>query len=182
MILFALVPIYFGVLAKNSGLVLAANENPLLRIIGFLTNDVVVALALCGIIAAISSTVDSLLCAITSNVAQDFNLSSIGLPRSVHSSRVITLLIGLTAVGGSYIFSSNIIGILAGSYELSVSCLFVPLVISYFKNNLNKNGAYGAILGGLFGFIFFKIYPVGMPRELISLALSCLGLFYWIID
>lgn len=175
MLLFALIPIYFGISARFFGIPVDAHANPLLLIIGYFTNDVVVAFALFGIIAAISSTADSLLCAITSNVAQDFDLSKLGIRSTVNGSRIVTWLIGCIALISSYFMPSNIIEILAGSYELSVSCLFVPLIISYFRNNLNKNAALGAIAGGMFGFVFFKIYPIYLPRELVSLILSAIG-------
>ena len=172
---FALIPIYFGIQAKILGLALPANASPLIPVISHLTNDWVVAFALCGIIAAISSTADSLLCAISSNVAQDFDLGAIGLKSSLRSSQLLTLGIGLAAFIASYLVPQNIISILIGSYELSVSCLFIPLIIGYYNTNLNKNAAFGSVIAGLFGFVFFKLYPIGIPKELAALALSALG-------
>lgn len=177
MLAFALVPIYFGIMAKSAGIYLAPGASPLIPVIRFISSDLVVAFALCGIIAAISSTADSLMCAISSNVAQDFNIRLPGIIDPLRSFQFITALVGILALLSSYMVSSNIISILIASYEISVCCLLIPLIMSYFKNDLNKNAAWGAIGGGLMGFVLFKIYPVMMPREIAALALSALGYF-----
>lgn len=179
MVLFSLIPIYFGVSARTFNLSIDANVNPLLTVIAYISNQFVVACALCAVIAAISSTVDSLLCAISSNVAQDFDLSSIGLKKSLASSQIITFIIGIIALSVSFSLNTQVIEILAGSYELSVSCLFVPLVVSYFKPQLPARAAAAAMLAGLASFIVFKLCltDLAIARELVSLSLSALCYF-----
>ena len=175
MLAFALIPIYFGIQARILGIMVPANASPLIPFIKYMTNEAIVALALCGIIAAICSTADSLLCAISSNVAQDFDFSALGFTNKLKISKIITLVIGTSALICSYFVPQNIISILIGSYEISVSCLLIPLLVSYFYENLNKNAAWGAIVGGLLGIVLGKIYPLYIPKELVALCLSAIG-------
>ena len=174
MLLFSLIPIYFGIQARALGIIVPTDASPLIPFIKYATNDIVVVLALCGIIAAISSTADSLLCAISSNIAQDFDFSLFGSNR-LKISRIITFLIGGAALILSYFIPQNIIGILIGSYELSVSCLLIPLLASYYYDNLNKNAAWGAIIFGFLGFIVGKLYFFYIPKEIVALCLSGIG-------
>jgi len=173
LLLFSLVPIYFGMKAKMMGI--AFTGSPLLPYLEKITGEFVLILAICGLIAAITSTGDSLLCAISSNVAQDFDLSFLGIKNRLKLSKLVTFFIGICAVLASYFVPKNIISILIGSYEISVSCLLVPLLVSYFRKNLNKNAAIGAIIFGFIGFVLFRIVPIPFPREIASLGLSTLG-------
>ncbi len=175
LLLFSLIPIYFGVQAKLLQIPIAADASPLIPTLSLLTNEIILAFALCGIIAAISSTATSLLCAISSNLAQDFDITRFGVTNKLRASQIITLLIGVVLLGASYVFPTNIINILVESYELSVVCLLVPLLICYYKSGLNKNAAIGAITGGLIGFIAFRIVPISFPKEIIALLLSGAG-------
>lgn len=175
MLFFAIIPMYLGMKARLFGLRLVPGTTPLLSILFFLTNDTVVMLAVCGIIAAITSTADSLLCAISSNVAQDFDLSFTGIKNKLFLSKMVTLIIGVSALIASYYVPQDIINILLGSYEISVSCLLVPLLFCYFKKNVKKQAALFAIIFGFVGFVLFRFYPVALPRELATLLLSLLG-------
>ena len=158
---------------KLAGIILPLESDPLLASIEHFTNTTMLAFAICGILAAITSTADSMLCAISSNLAQDFDFSGLGLKKGVHLSKAITLLTGLVAVGASYIITKDIIDILIDSYALSVSGLLVPLLFAYFSTNLKKRAAIFSIVAGLFGFFFFRWFPIaGIPKELAALALS----------
>lgn len=176
-ILFSFIPIYFGMQAKLLNLSIPLSASPIIPLISKLTSSLVATLALCGIIAAITSTADSLLCAISSNISQDFDLSFTGIRNNLTISKWVTFLTGAVAVIASYFVPFNIIKILISSYELSVSCLLIPLLVSYFKDNLNKYAALGSIICGLLGFIIFRIYPLPMmlPKEVAALLLSLIG-------
>jgi SSS family solute:Na+ symporter len=182
LLLFSLIPVYLGMKAKLMGLVVAPNAIPLIPVIKALTNDVVVTLAVCGLFAAIAQTSTSLLCAISSNIAQDFDFSRFGLAKTVRSSQKITLLVGCSMFIASYFISSNIIGILIDSYALSVCCLVIPLVVCYFTDKVPASAAFGAIGAGLFGFVFFRFVQTPLPLEVASLLLSAIGYvipFWW---
>jgi SSS family solute:Na+ symporter len=175
LILFALIPIYLGMKAKMLGLVIPADSSPLMPVIELLTNEFVLMLAVCGVIAAISSTADSLICAIGSNIAQDFDLSFLGIKNKLRQSQLITLSVGVIALGASYLASSNIINLLIESYALSVSCLFVPLLFAYYYENVKKSAAYGAIICGFVAFICVPFWDTTLPKDLLPLALSFVG-------
>lgn len=167
--LFAIIPIYFGIKAKFLGLTFIGN--PILYVVKQLKNDFILIIASCGIIAAITSTGDSVLIAISSNLYPLFKNKK----NNLTSARSITFICGLIAFIVSYYVPGNVIDIIIGSYSLSVSCLFVPIVIGYFKNNLNKNAAICSIFFGLMGFILFRFYPIVIPKEIASLILSFIG-------
>jgi len=177
LLVFSLIPIYFGMKARMLNLNLPLGASPLIPVIEILTNEYVVILAVCGIIAAITSTADSLLCAVSSNVAQDFDFSFLGIKNQLRVSQLITLLTGIIALAASYIVSQNIISLLIASYEISVSCLLVPLLFAYFGTNLKKNAAIGAIMGGLAGFVFFRLYPIVLPKEVAAILVSLVGYY-----
>jgi len=174
LLIFSLIPIYYGMKGQLMNLNLPLGASPLIPVIEILTNEYVVMFAVCGIIAAITSTANSLLCAVSSNVAQDFNFSFLGIKDQVKVSQLITLITGVVTLVASYFVPQDIISLLISSYEISVSCLLVPLLFAYFGSNLHKNGAIGGIIGGLIGFFAFRIYPIPVP-ELAAILLSLVG-------
>ncbi|MDP3889178.1 MAG: sodium:solute symporter family protein [bacterium] len=175
LITFSLVPIFFGMQAKLLNLNIPAGCSPLMVVISLLTNDFFLILATCGIIAAITSTSDSLLCAISSNIAQTFDFNWTGLKNKVRLSQIITLVAGIITLGVSYFIPSNIITILIESYALSVNCLLVPLLFAYYRTDVKKAGAVGAIACGLIGFVFIPFWNTSLPKELLPLTLSFIG-------
>lgn len=177
MIVFALVPIYFGMQARLLGLPIAPGQSPLIPVVEFLTNELIVVLAFCAIIAAITSTADSLLCAISSNLAQDFDFSWVGKHSALKRSQLITLLIGISAVAASYVVPQNIITILTGSYTISVSCLLIPLLFAYFvpAAQLSKKAAYWAVIFGILGLCVIPFWHTDLPKALLPLTLSLMG-------
>ncbi len=175
MLVFSFVPLYFGMKTKLLNLTMLAGANPLIVYIEWLLPRSLVALVIIGVLAAITSTADSLLCAISSNLAQDFDFSFTGLKNKLTLSKIITLVIGVFALTASYFMPTDIIYILIESYAISVCCLFVPLIIAYFKKDCKKSAAIGAIAFGLVGFIFFQINPIALPHQIAALLLSALG-------
>lgn len=174
--MFALIPVYFGMKAQLLQLPMDKNASPLLPVIGFLTNQYVVVAAVCGILAAITSTADSLLCAISSNMSQDFNIHIPGINNKLISSKILTLSIGISCLITSFYVPSSIISIIISSYAISVVCLFIPLLFAYYHKKLPKNAALYAIIGGFFGLVVFSSYPITyIPKEFIALACSSIG-------
>lgn len=174
MLLFALIPIYFGMKAQILGLSIPLGKSPLLPMLQTVTTDLVLAFAICGIIAAITSTADSLLCAIGSNLVLGFNLQKLA-KNPLTLSKYATLIIGLIALAVSYLVPQNIIRILIESYEVSVSCLLIPLVICYFKKDVKKSAAVGGVTGGFIGLIIFRLWTPPFSKELLTLFLSLGG-------
>ncbi len=175
LLIFSFIPVYFGMKANLTSLFLLEGANPLIVTISLVANKFFLSLIVSAIAAAVISTADSLLCAISSNICQDFDFPFIKM-KKINFSKVITLIVGLLAVLVAY-FSNDIIGLLIQSYELSISCLFIPFIFSYFKKRLNKNAAGLSMLLGLFGFFIFRIIVVPFPKELLSITLSLIGYF-----
>jgi SSS family solute:Na+ symporter len=175
LIIFGFIPVYFGMQAHLLHIPMPDQASPFIAILQHLTNDVTFALAVCGVMAAITSTADSLLCAISSNLAQDFDLSFIKTQSKLTLSKGVTLFTGVAAIVASYFITAHILDIAIGSYELSVSCLLVPIVCSFYLKKLLPMAAFGAAGAGLIGFVLFKVYPIEFPHILITLALSGLG-------
>lgn len=165
------IPVYYGIVARQIGLELPEGSSVFMSVIQATTNPILTAFVGCAILAAIISTADSLINAISSNVAQDFDYGK----RSIRTSQGIAFLIGCSALVGSFYWSS-IVGILIQSYELSVSCLFVPIVVALFRKEGNSTSATYAVALGAIGFVAFRFLPLGpVPRELASLLLSAGG-------
>lgn len=173
-ITFALIPIYFGMQAHLMGLTILPNQSPLIPVLQLLTNDIVLALAACAIIAAITSTADSLLCAISSVFAYNFNPTFLPLS-SLNRSKAITLIVGIGALLASYCAPHNIIHILIESYEISVSCLLIPLLFCYFMPTVKRTAAIGGVIGGMIGLILFKMYTPPLSKEILTLLISLAG-------
>jgi len=171
---FACIPLYFGILARINHMKIPAGASPLLVFIERNNSELVFALIVCALIAAISSTADSLLCAISSHIAQDFSKF---LPsRKLLVSKIITLITGISAIVVSFYITGDIISVLEQSYRFSISCLFVPIILAYFTTNVSK---YGAVVAMLCGSISFLVVQVSLPhsilQDIIPLALSLLG-------
>lgn len=175
MTLFVCIPLYLGIYAKIKGVNVAQNGSPLIAILNKTNTDLIFALAICALIAAIASTADSLLCAISSNIAQDFKTF---LPQrhQLKVSKIVTLLTGATALFAAFYTTSDIISVLENSYRLSVSCLFVPTIIAYFTSKVKRHAAVVSISCGLISFAGAQIFlPHSIMQDLIPLTLSLLG-------
>lgn len=175
MTLFVCIPLYLGIFAKIKGVSVAQNGSPLISILSKTNTELVFALAICALIAAIASTADSLLCAISSNIAQDFK-ALLPQKQKLKVSKLVTLLTGATALLAAFYTTSDIISVLENSYRLSVSCLFIPTIIAYFTDRVQKHAAIVSITCGLLSFAGAQIFlPHSIMQDLIPLTVSLLG-------
>ncbi len=179
LIAFSLIPIYFGIKAKVLGLKVAAGSSPLIPVLKILTNDFMVAFALCAIMAAITSTADSILCAISSNLSQDFHYTS-SSSKNLRVAQAITATVGLFSLACSYIMPQNIIFILVNAYSISVCCLLVPLIFAYLGLEGSQYTATVSIIPGGASLAVFSLYPIGIPKEFAALFINlmCYLIFY----
>lgn len=175
LLIFAIIPVYLGMQAKLMNIPVPPSANPLLILLQAIVPDSIFALALCAIIAAIISTADALMNGISANITQDFAIARLGFGNKLMVSKITTLIVGLAALASSYFVPQNVITILIGSYELSVSCLLVPLLFCYFKKEVKKQAAMVSIISGLVGFVLLRAYPVAIPKELLALFASFIG-------
>lgn len=98
LILFALIPIYFGLKAKYIGLDVGLLASPLIYYFDKNYNYWIVTLITYGIFAAIISTANGVLCAISGNIVQDFNLATKSPKSQLFISRAVTIIVGIIAI------------------------------------------------------------------------------------
>lgn len=166
----SIIPVSFGMLAKTSGLEIPAGASTLMTAIIHTTNPWMSALMGCAILAAIISTATSLINAISSNISQDFSI----FQKNLRGIQMLTLAISGAALIFAFYFN-NVVDILIQSYELFVSCLFIPIFIALFKKRSHYSAGLLSILFGMTGFCLFKIVLLPFPSEIASILLSLLG-------
>ncbi len=170
--LISFIPIAFGVLAKSAGLSIPAGVSVLMTSIVYATNPWIAAIAGCAILAAVISTATSLISAISSNLSQDFDVFR--GQKNLRAIRALTWGISLGALIMAFSFN-NVVNMLIQSYELFVSCLFIPIFIGLFKQRGNYLSGLLSVLFGMAGFCLFKVEPPPLPSEISSILLSLLG-------
>jgi SSS family solute:Na+ symporter len=171
----SVIPVFLGILAKHVGIEIVAGGSVLMTIVTEMTTPVLTAFVACAILAAIISTADSLINAISSNLSQDFGLSFLKHDH-IRTSQLLTGGIAITGILFSFYFN-NVVDLLIQSYELSVSCLFIPICFALFKKQGSALSATLSIICGIIGFILFRMYPIAIPKEIASVLLSLLGFF-----
>jgi SSS family solute:Na+ symporter len=174
MLCISIVPVFFGCLAKAINLEIPQGSSVLMVIIAKTTNPCITALAGCAVLAAIISSATSLINAIGANLSHDFKFSVSREAKTLHVMRWITCSISIASIFFAFYFD-NIVDVLVQSYELSVSCLFIPLFISLFKKKGNFLSALLAIIFGSIGFFLFRLYPIHFPKEVGNILLSLFG-------
>jgi solute:Na+ symporter, SSS family len=167
-----LVPLFFGILAKALSLNIPHQGSVLMTAIEQTTSPWITAFVGCGVLAAIISTATSLINAISSNLANDFNVFS----KTVKMTQLMTACMALSAIFFAFYFH-NVVDLLIQSYELCVSCLFIPICMALFKKKGSAVAAALAIAFGCVGFILSRLYPFPL-KEVVSLFLSALG--FWL--
>lgn len=165
-----LVPVFLGALAANIGLAIPPGGSVLMTTISQLTGPWMTAIVGCAVLAAIISTATSLINAISSNLLNDFRFGT----SSLRIAKGLTAALSIAAIILALYFN-NIVDLLIQSYELSVSCLFVPLLFALLKKRGHFTSALLAILFGAMGFFLFHLYPIPFPKEIASLFLSSCG-------
>jgi len=178
MIFFSLIPIYFGTKAKLLNVIIPDGMSPLIPVLSRLTNEFTVLLVLCGIILVIFATLDSLLSSINSAVQDEIESFYGTITRRSVINKLITIVNGISLLIVSNYVSGNAMSVLNTSYELYISCLLIPLLFSYFKQDVKKEAALGAFGSGLASFVFFTLLPSPISKEIMHLVLSLIG--YWI--
>lgn len=178
LILFSCIPLFFGMLAKITAVNVPSQANPLVTVLLTLCPHTLFLLVVCGIIAAITSTANSLMCAISSNIVQDFE-SCLNLKnQKLFITKIISSIIGISALSASYFMTGDIISILEESYRISVVCLLVPTLLAYFGKKSPAASAWAACLTGFVGYVVMSIYPLSpILNYILPLTASCFGYF-----
>ncbi len=166
----SLVPILFGTQAAQMGLSIPAGSSVLISAVQALTNPTVATFVIAAVLLAISTTADSLLCSVSSNIACDFPK----LGKSVKASRCVTLGVGVSALLIAY-FCDNVVSVLMFSYALAVSILFVPVTMAVWLEKPKKSSAAVSMAAGALSFATLSFWEFSFPKELICLASSLTG-------
>lgn len=178
LLLCSFIAIVFGLLANSLQMDIPENANVLLISVKTLTSPTITTLFVACIIMTITSTADSILCAISSNICIDFKMLRNFKPKKqITFSKIITCVLGISALLFIILFD-NVIDVLMLSYEFSVSTLFIPIVMAIMLNNPSKIGAIAAIASGMISFVSFKLINTEYPKELITILIS---LFFYMI-
>ncbi len=173
LLLFAAIPALIGVQARLSGLVVAEGQSPLLMLVAQHVGPAGQALVMCALVAAIASTADSLLCAVSSNIVQDFVPQSRGSLFRMWCAEIATLVVGLTGIVGSYC-ATNILGVMTQSYELLVSGVLIPILVCIVGGRLSRIAALCSVITGfcVYSFIWSGVVTIALPGSFVALVAS----------
>lgn len=176
-LLFAAIPVYLGMQAKLSGVVLTGQENPLLVFLGQQISPFAYVLVMCALIAAVASTADSLLCAISSNLVQDF-MSDASSAARMWSARVATVAVGVAGIIGAY-YCADILQVLTESYQLLVSSILVAVLVCFTSLPRIPRAATLSVAAGFSSYVLLAtgmvFAPYGIPRAIAALLCAVLG-------
>lgn len=148
------------------------NGSELMQVMKLIAGPNLTALFAAGVLMALISVANALLCSISLNVAMDIPwIQKLADTRSSLITRSITTGVGLLAVMGSYI-DGEIIPIMVGSYGLTVAVFFVPLLMAVFLKRVpSLAGVVSCIVGGV-TFLILSFWDIGCSKELLSLVMS----------
>jgi SSS family solute:Na+ symporter len=175
MIVASLFPVYLGILGAQAGIV-KGDEGIIMRVIALIANPIVTSLFAAGILMAIMSTANSLLCSISLNIAMDIPLIR-NLPEASSKwvSRIVTFIVGMAAVLGSY-FGNDVIPIMLEAYGLTVTAFFVPIVMALLYKRLSWFAGLASTVMGTAVFVLSTLLnpdlPDFLPKEVLGLILS----------
>ncbi len=168
------VPVFLGSLATAVDLGDLQGGSVFMAIVAKATNPWLAAFVGCAVFAAIISTATSLINAISSNLSGDFTLARLLRQDPMKTAKAMTCLISIAAIFFAFYFD-NVVDLLIQSYELSVSCLFFPVVMAIGRKRGHFLSALFSILFGAAGFFLFRLFPIAFPKEIASVLLSGLG-------
>lgn len=172
---FSLMPVIVGLEARHLGLQVSGQTSVFLALFSK-SEPFFYYLLICGVIAAISSTADAVLCAIGSNVVEDFFVKNEETDKHLSNmlSRLVIFIIGICSLAIAYRLD-DILWVLSMSYEISISSLLVPVFFGLFLKNPRKEAAFLAMILGILGFFIFRLYPLGIAKEFLAIILSGCG-------
>lgn len=188
LLFFALVPLYFGIKSRMLGFDIGITSNALITLFDRQYDSLVVVLVTYGVLAAIISTANGVLCAISSNIVKDFDLPKLSSSNQLILSKVVMFLVGIIGIILAFNFS-DIIQVLIDSYSVPISSILISLLALYFyadptqKNKIrfSKTAAYLSFFGGLITFLtllFLKknmLFSAEIDALLVSLTCYILG-------
>jgi SSS family solute:Na+ symporter len=170
---FATIPAVIGVQARLSGLAVVSGQSPFIAFVSQHLGPLGQALIMCALVAAVASTADSLLCAISSNVVQDFVSPAYGSVMRMRSAELVTGIVGVVSLVSSY-YCTNVLTVLIQSYELLVSGILVPVLMCVMRAPLGRLAAMWSVTIGLgvYAGLWFGFVSIAAPYSLVALGCS----------
>lgn len=166
----SMVPICLGIGARFHNLNLPLGSSVLICAVSEFMSPVMASFAGCAVIAAIVSTADSQLNAISSNIACDFSKNL-----KISKIRMLTLLIAACGLLCSYLFD-NVIDVIIFSLELYICSCFVPIVAGICMKSRYKLAAFVSVLCGVISYAALRILALSyIPTAAIALVISALS-------
>lgn len=166
-------PTYLGILARGIKMPIFGSS-VLIEIVSSLTNPYVTSIFAAAILMAILSTADSILCALSSNIALDFDFfKNSKKEKTTKSSKVVTIFVGISAMLCSF-FASEVIPIMIISYEITISALFVPIMGALLLKSPDIRSAYGSCFTGFGMFLYFALLSSYEYRTICCILISSL--------
>ena len=171
----SLLPGLMGVYIKMMGLIPTEKEPLLLLALKVIQQPMLGSLFIASVLMAILSTADSLLCAITSHISEDFSFTEIKTQKQkIFIARLVTFIVSLLALFLAS-FVQEIISLMVLAYEICINTLFVPIIFSILLKNPKKEQATISMITGLVCFISLKFMPIFPGKELFPILLAALA-------
>lgn len=172
----ASVPMMLGLLAQAQGLIITPQSSVLMTVSQTLLPPYMSQIMMFILLMAIISSVDSVLCAISSLVTCDNWVKA----QTSYSQKVcITLFLGFLALIGAF-FAESVINTLVFSYGLTASALFVPVMCALLNLPTRKACAVIAVVTGCMSYIGLSL--LAPEWAFLALGMSAVGFalgFLW---
>ncbi len=137
LLILSLIPVVLGLYARASFVGVSHDQSILMAYMTTISTPTFSALFAVAVLMAILSTMDSLVCSISSHMSYDV-LPFVGMTKQrVWAARLITFLVGVSAMVISIGFN-DIIGLMVQAYKFSIYTLFVPIVLTAFCPQTKK--------------------------------------------
>lgn len=170
LLLLSLIPTYLGMQAAFLNPGMSLEGSILMQFVEQITSPVMTSFFAAGVLMAIMSTADSLICSISLNISYDLlPLISQKQSEKVGIARLITFLVGFSALLLST-FVDEIIAMMVFAYKISILTFFVPLIMCLFLKRPRKSAAWTAIITGIVGFLVAE--KLDIPIDFYTIALS----------
>ena len=170
-LLLAFVPASLGIMAHQLNLPIEPGRSILLSTVMQLTNPTLTTFAACGILMAIISTANSLLCALSANLAID-----VWPKASVRTAKSLTLMSGILAIGSSF-FLDNVVSVMIIAYEAFIYLFFTAILMGVFLKKPPLWLCVTSILLGLLLFVAQNLTWLSVPITLGLLFIGQTGLW-----
>ncbi len=164
--LLSFIPASLGIIAHQMQIPITHGQSILLATIQSLTNPSITALAACAILMAIISTANSLLCALSANLAVD-----VWPKQSITANRWLTLIGGVSAILLS-LSLHNIVPLIIMSYEASIYVMFAPIFFSIWLKHPPRWLCFSSIG---FGLACFLLQYFGFVSPLMAVGSLLVG-------